>query len=231
MKLKIADPAASCYKYGRMFERSRKMRTISSMLCTVLFVLALSPGSLAPAQLADLKLEQCLGGDLSAPIRIEVFSDFECPACREFYLTTMRQVVKEYCSLDKVCVVYREFPLQGHKHARLAARYSKAAQRLGKKQWQTVMDALYEKQEKWAQDGSVDDVVFNALGSDEYFRLKKLLLDPAIDTEIDNEISIKKKKVIKSTPTFFVYAVGKEQKVARIIPYPVLKEFFDTIVK
>ena len=207
------------------------MRTIIGVFCVALFALAFSPRTVAPAQTADLKPEHCLGGGLDAPIRIEVFSDFECPACREFYLNTVRQVLKEYCSLNKVCVVYREFPLQGHKHSRFAARYSKAAQRLGRNQWQTVMEVLYEKQEKWFQDGSVDDVVLNALGADEYFRLKKLLLDPSIDAEIDGEIAMGKKKVVESTPTFFVYAVGKEQKVTGIIPYPVLKEFLDTIIK
>jgi protein-disulfide isomerase len=178
-----------------------------------------------------LKPEQCLGGELDAPILIEVFSDFECPACREFYLNTIRPVLREYCSLDKVCVVYHEFPLAGHKYSRQAAQYSKAAQRLGQKQWHAVLDALYENQEKWYQNGSVDDVVFKALGADEYFRVRKLLLDPSIDTAIESEIAVGQKKEVTSTPTFFVVAMGKEQKVVGGLPYPVLKGFLDGIVK
>jgi len=178
-----------------------------------------------------LKPEQCLGGELDAPIRIEVFSDFECSACREFYLNTIRPVLRDYCSLGKVCVVYHEFPLPGHKYSREAARDSKAAQRLGRKQWLAVMDALYENQQQWYQNGSVDDVVFKALGADEYFRLRRLLLDPSIDGAIDREIAMGHKKEVTSTPTFFVYAIGREQKVVGGLPYPVLKGFFDSIVK
>lgn len=207
------------------------MRSIPPVLYLVLVILAVAAPPNAFAQTDQIKSEQCLGGKLDAPIRVEVFSDFECPACREFYLNTIRPVLKDYCSLDKVCVVYHEFPLQGHKYSRQAAQYSKAAQRLGPKQWHAVMDALYENQEKWYQNGSVDDVVFKALGPDEYFRLRKLLLDPTIDSAIESEVTMGQKKEVTSTPTFFVYALGREQKVVGGLPYPVLKGFFDRIVK
>ena len=32
----------------------------------------------------------CVGGKPIAPLKIEVFSDYQCPACREFYLTDVR---------------------------------------------------------------------------------------------------------------------------------------------
>lgn len=103
------------------------MRSIPPILHMAIFILLIAAFPDASAQTDQLKPEQCLGGELDAPIRIEVFSDFECPACREFYLNTIRPVLKDYCSLDKVCVVYHEFPLQGHKYSRQAAQYSKAA--------------------------------------------------------------------------------------------------------
>lgn len=207
------------------------MRLFSRLLCLIVFATFMAAPPKASAQVADLKSEQCLGGEPDAPIHIEVFSDFECPACRQLYVETMRLVLKDYCSLDKVCVVYHEFPLQGHKYSRQAARYAKAAQKMGRKQYRIVVDALFENQERWSQDGSVDDTVFKALGADEYFNLKKLLLDPAIDTAIDAEVSLGQKKEVQSTPTFFVYAIGKEQKAVGFLPYPVLKSFFDSIVK
>jgi protein-disulfide isomerase len=185
----------------------------------------------AYAQTPDLKPEQCLGGAPDAPIRIEVFSDFECPACRQLFLETIRPVLKDYCSLDKVCVAYHEFPLQGHKYSRLAARYAKAAQKLGRTPYLAVMDALYQDQGKWSQDGSVDDVVFKTLGADQYLNLKKLLLDPSLDRIIDAEIALGQRKDVQSTPTFFIYSIAKEEKVVGVVPYPALKEFFDRIVK
>jgi protein-disulfide isomerase len=69
------------------------------------------------------------------------------------------------------------------------------------------------------------------LGAEEYTRLRKLLLDPSIDAAIDAEIALGQKKDVTSTPTFFVLAIGREEKVVGGHPYPVLKDFFDRIVK
>ena len=44
-----------------------------------------------PEQLANNQ-PGCNRGDPNAPIRLEVFSDYECPSCRAFYLQTMKQV-------------------------------------------------------------------------------------------------------------------------------------------
>jgi protein-disulfide isomerase len=183
----------------------------------------------APAQ--STAPEPYVGGTPDAPIRVEVFSDFECPGCRDYYLNTIRLVLKEYCSVGKVCVIYREFPLPGHKYSLQAAKYSKAAQRLGRKQWIAVLDALYAKQPAWIKDGKVDDVVFEALGADDYFQVRRLLLDPSIESAVQEEVAEGKKKEVTSTPTSFIYAIGREQKVVGSLPYPVMKDFFDRIVK
>jgi protein-disulfide isomerase len=207
------------------------MKWISGTLFLILCAITVGAISHAPAQTADLKSDQCLGGEPDAPIRIEVFSDFECPACRQLYIESMRQVLKDYCIPDKVCLVYHEFPLQGHKYSRLAARYAKAAQKMGRKPYQAVVDALFENQEKWALDGSVDDFAFKALGADPYFSLKKLLLDPSIDSSIDAEIAMGNKKEVTSTPTLFLTALNREQKAVGYVPYLILKDYFDKIVK
>jgi protein-disulfide isomerase len=207
------------------------MRLIVRLMCLALCTLCAAALPRGVAQITDLKPEQCLGGSPDAPIRIEIFSDFECPACRQLYLETIRPVLKDYCSLDKVCVVYVEFPLKGHKYSRQASRYAKAAQRLGRKEYQAVIDAIFQNQETWAKDGSVDDIVFKALGANSYTNLKKLLLDSSIDPAIDAEVAEGEKREVKSTPTIFVYALAKEQKVEGPLPYLVLKDFFDRIVK
>ena len=82
---------------------------------------------LASAQ--EIYSEQILGGRQDSPVRIEVFSDFQCPACRNFYLETIRQVLTKYCAEDKVCVIYHEFPLKMHQFSRLAARFGVRAGR------------------------------------------------------------------------------------------------------
>ncbi len=199
----------------------------ASLVLVLLLGLAVS----VPAGAVDEKCEQCLGGTPDSPIKIEVFSDFQCPACRELYLDTMKQVLRDYCSSDKVCVIYHEFPLAMHPYSRQAARYSLAAQRLGRLQWQAVVDALYTNQAIWSVNGSVQQVVASALSADDFQKVQKYVMDPSINGTIERDIALGNKQGVQSTPTFFVTAVGKEQKVVGGVPYLALKQFFDRIVK
>jgi len=185
----------------------------------------------AVSQTVELMPEQCLGGNLDAPIRIEVFSDFECPHCKDFYLDTISLVLKEYCSQNKVCVVYREFPLPDNLFSWRAAQFAKAAQKIGRQQWRAVMSALYENQDEWSVSGSIDAFVSKSLTPEDYSRLKNLLQDPSIDQEITKEIALGEKRDVALTPTFFVYVLGKEQKIAGVLSYTVLKSFFDKVLK
>jgi protein-disulfide isomerase len=183
-----------------------------------------------PAQTPQLTPEQVVGGKLDAPVRLEVFSDFQCPACRGFFLDWIQKVLENYCSQDKVCVIYHEFPLKNHNLARLAARYSKAAQRLGRKQWLTVMGALYTSQAEWTWDGSVEAVISRTLSPQDFAELKKRLDDPSIDTAIDQEVALGEKREVTSTPTFFLSSGGKEERVVGGVPYVVLKGYIDRLI-
>jgi len=60
---------------------------------------------------------------------------------------------------------------------------------------------------------------------------KKQLLSPEIDQTIDRDVALGNQLKIESTPTMFVYAIGREQKVVGGLPYTALREFFDRIVK
>ncbi len=208
------------------------MRLIQQEPGTLLiFFVLLACRATATAREADFAPEQCLGGGPDAPVRIEVFSDYECGSCRTLYLDVIQNVLDEYCTRNRVCVVYYEFPLWSRGHGRVAARYSKAAQRLGRKQWRAVMDALYTNQERWTWDGSVDAIVSRALSSEDFSRLNKILEDPSIDTAIHREIALGKRREVRSTPTFFVYIGEKRQRVAGSIPYRVMKGFLDRVFR
>jgi len=176
--------------------------------------------------------EQCLGGKLDAPVRIEVFSDFECPACRAFYVGTIRQVMKDYCSAGKVCVIYHEFPLAMHPYAREAARYSVAAQRLGRTQWAAVVDALYENQDRWALDGKVDAAIMGALSPEDYMKVRRMLPEPSIEDAIVRDIALGQQRKVTSTPTWFAISpITKEQRVEGPVDYKFLKPWVDSIIK
>lgn len=207
------------------------MKPALGSLSLILILLGTVVSIGAQGQANPDKPEKCLGGSYDAPIRLDVFSDFQCTHCQEFFLNTIPSVLKEYCSLNKVCVIYHEFPLRGNLYSRKAAQYSLAAQKLGREPWRGVMTALYQHQESWSQTGNLDEVVAKVLTADEFARLKKLLLDPSLDTIIDGDIALGDKNEVTATPTILVNALGREQKVVGDVPFSILKDFFDSIVK
>ena len=90
-------------------------------------------------------------GQETAPVRILVFSDFTCPACRHFATNVEPNLKSEFVSTGKVELKYYDFPLGGtseHKWSFLAARAARCANDQ-KKFWE-FHDALFRNQSTWA---------------------------------------------------------------------------------
>ncbi len=171
------------------------------------------------------------GGLQGAQVRIDVFSDYECPACRTFYLQTVRNVLDTYGRDNRVDVVYHEFPLQMHRHAREAARYALAGRRLGTDQWKALTDALYFRQAEWSSTGRIDAVASEALSPQDYARLREFLKDPSIDQALEKELVLGRALQVNSTPTFFIVANGLSQRIVGGVPLTVLETYLDRLLK
>lgn len=65
-----------------------------------------------------------LWGNLEAPVKIIVYSDFECPFCFDFYNTT-KEIKDEFGG--QVAVIFRHYFLSSHPNALLAAMASECA--------------------------------------------------------------------------------------------------------
>jgi len=172
----------------------------------------------------------CARGKASAPIKIEIFNDYQCPACRAFYLQTMRSVFSEYADKGKVCVVYRDFPLQSHPYARQAAAYARASAQLGLRQWNQVADALFESQDEWTDNGQLEAVVAKALGITDMLALRKVLKENSFDEAIDSDINAGLDREVNSTPTFFITSKDGTEKVAAALTYAALQERLDALL-
>src|SRR6202166_1835471 len=96
-------------------------------------------------------------GNPNAPITMEVFGDFQCPACRGFFEGTTKQVIDDYVIPGKVYLIHRDFPLDMLPYARQAARLANAAAEFG--QLEAVERALYDHQEEWSTKGNIDEVM------------------------------------------------------------------------
>src|ERR1700733_10919644 len=71
-------------------------------------------------------------GNPAAPVTIELFSDFQCPACGALHKQIMPSLMHDYVLPGRAYLVYKEFPLMMHAHAREAATYAVASARVGK---------------------------------------------------------------------------------------------------
>jgi protein-disulfide isomerase len=167
----------------------------------------------------------CNRGNPNAPIRLEVFSDYECPSCRAFYLQTMKQIFTDYADTGKVCVVYREYPT--YPHSREAARFARAALRVGPAQWGRVVEALYQSQPEWSPAGSIEAVVASALGAEDLAAVREHLQDPSLDTVIDEDAIIGLQRGVQGTPTSFITVGGQTEKVDGALTYAGMQRRLD----
>ena len=69
----------------------------------------------------DFSGESAIAGDISAPITIVEFSDFQCPYCAKFYENAYKELKSKYISTGKVKLYFRHLPLSFHPGAMPAA--------------------------------------------------------------------------------------------------------------
>lgn len=181
---------------------------------------------------AEKQTELYLIGESASPVKIEVFSDYQCPACRAFYMETLKPLITNYADGKKVGIVYHDYPLDMHPYARPATRLALAAARLGRERWLRVTDALYANQPQWSQDGNIDAALAKVLDPDDLVRVKKMAAEPSIEAFVEQELIAAHIRNVTSTPTFFIISeAGRQQRVNGGVPYPVLKDYLDRLLK
>jgi len=168
-------------------------------------------------------------GSKSAPIIMEVFSDFQCPACKTLFMTTNRQVLDNYVSTGKVYLIHRDFPLPMHAHSQVAAQYSRAAAQIGK--FEVVEQALFQNQEKWEQNGDVDGTVAAVLSPAEIAKVRALVKGGTLNAAIQKDVALGKFYNVNQTPTTVFHAKGQTFPYAGVMNYEILRNFLDQLGK
>ena len=171
-------------------------------------------------------------GSSSAPVRIEVFSDYQCPQCRSFYLNTLRPVIDNYVSTGKVYLIHHDFPLSMHAYSRDAARWATAAAVVG--DFEMVDQALYANQEKWEANGQIEPVVAAVLSPADMKKVKSLFTQdaPELDAVVETDYNLGRAKNIDSTPSIFVTAHGETHELPPGgVSYPLMKQYLDYLLE
>ncbi len=172
-------------------------------------------------------------GSPTARITIEVFSDFECPACKAFHEETLPQLMRDFVATGKVYLINRQFPLNlaEHKYSREEANYAVAAARVGK--YQAVADVLFKNQTSLAASGKIWEAVASVLTPDQQKKVQALAKEPSVQKQVQDEVMYGSSNGINGTPTLIVrrgserfpltgYALGR---------YSLLKSMIDDLAK
>jgi protein-disulfide isomerase len=171
-------------------------------------------------------------GSPNAPITMEVFGDFECPACRSFYEGTVKQVIDDYVVPGKVYLVHRDFPLDIHPYARQAARLANAAAQLG--DFQAMERALYDKQDEWSTKGNIDEVMATSFSPAQMkkFRDYEAAHMNEINASIERDRSMGISRNVNQTPTVYVTAHGKTEALpGGGVDFKLLKNYFNYLLR
>lgn len=138
-------------------------------------------------------------GRADAPVTLVEFTDYECPFCRQFHMTTFEALKTRYIDTGKVRYVSRDFPLDIHPHALAAAKAARCAGDQGR-YWE-MRHALI------ANGNALNEQTMarltRELGLDER-RLLQCMLDSKTGKSLTADMEEAAELGVKGTPTFLL---------------------------
>jgi 2-hydroxychromene-2-carboxylate isomerase len=135
-------------------------------------------------------------GPANAPITVVEFSDFQCPYCAAA-IPEIQALLKAYPA--QVKLVFKQYPLEFHPQAALAAAAALAAQKQGKF-WQ-MHDALFAAHDQLSRDKVFELARQNGL---DMKRFETDLNSTAVREEIMRDVQDGDKAGVEGTPTLFI---------------------------
>lgn len=96
-------------------------------------------------------------GNPDAPLTVVEFSDFQCPACTEFFSDVQPSLIEKFVETGEVFWVYKNLPLKQHPQAAIAAVAAECAGEQNKF-WE-MHDLLYSNQNKWTTENPDEALV------------------------------------------------------------------------
>lgn len=140
-------------------------------------------------------------GNPDAPVTLEEFADFQCPPCSSF-ASFGEELLKQYDS--RLRIVFRNFPLSAHEHAREAALAAEAAG-LQDRFWE-MHDVLYREQAGWSKAPNARELFESYAGTiglnlDQF---KKDMDGEQAKARVDSDYARGESLGIKVTPTLYI---------------------------
>jgi len=169
-------------------------------------------------------------GNKNAAVVMEIYSDFQCPACKQLFLNTTQRVMDNYVNTGKIFMVHRDFPLPMHAYSRVAAEYSRAAAKIGK--CEEVEQALFQNQERWEANGDVKGTVAAVLSPADMKKVQALVDSKTLDPLIDKDRQLGLAVPVTQTPTAVLHTKdGQTYPIVGFVSFDVLKTLLDQVVR
>ncbi len=159
-------------------------------------------------------------GAETSKVTIVEFGDFQCPACGAAH-PIVKQLLREY--EGKITFVFRNFPLEMHKNANVAAQAAEAAGAQGK--FYEMHDQIYNNQKDWEESGKPMEQ-FTAYAEEIGLDVEKFTQDvesKKFEAKVKKDVDDGYAVGVNATPTFFINGVKQESG----IQYSSFKETID----
>jgi protein-disulfide isomerase len=190
-------------------------------------------------------------GSRTAPIQMEVFTDYECPMCKNLYEQTLRPMIQDYVASGKVYLIHRDYPLAlpEHKYSGQAARWANVAAQIG--EFEAAEAALYDNQVAWSESGDIAKYVAASMSGPDFRRVEKIMdtceapgptgrpgavnapphpCEP--DHYIESDIELGNHVPVNGTPTYVItYKGTRLPPGSGFVSWTVLKQFFDNLLR
>jgi formate-nitrite transporter family protein len=170
--------------------------------------LAANPPLKISKEAADAKQTGHVLGPADAPITLEEFGDFQCPPCGK-----LSEPINQLQKQHNLRIIFREFPLPMHAHAREAAYAAEAAGLQGRF-WQ-MHDLLFREQPVWSNSPDAR-TLFNAYAGMlqlDLDRFKRDMDSSDVIQQVETDQQRGAQIGVRTTPTIFLnnQAVPPEQ--------------------
>ena len=166
-------------------------------------------------------------GPVDAPVSIVLFSDFQCPVCRDEAKVIRDNVAKAYPT--EVRVSFNNFPLeQIHDWSRSAAVAGRCVYRIAPNRFWDFHDAIYEAQDQ-INKLNLRDKVMEWVSTQ---KIDVLQFTPCFDNaatteEVNRDIATGKALNVDRTPTMYING----RPINRGLPWEQLKNLIDFELK
>ncbi|MBX6326752.1 MAG: thioredoxin domain-containing protein [Chthoniobacterales bacterium] len=162
-------------------------------------VLAIAPEMAASEMGSDQSPH--IRGNPNAPVTLEEYGDYQCPPCGMFAVFA-DELVKEY--EPRLRIIFRNFPLSIHQHAREAAQAAEAAALQGRF-WE-MHDILYREQSTWSNAANARELFESyaekiGLNVDQF---RKDIDSEPVRARVDSDRARGDSLGIQTTPTLFI---------------------------